>query len=59
MASDQQHFDYARRWQEEFDRTLEDLGSRAQAPTLGQKRLHSRVLSYYEANVPAAVSSGL
>jgi hypothetical protein len=35
-ANEQQHFEHARKWQEEFDRTLEDLGARADSPVLGQ-----------------------
>jgi hypothetical protein len=36
MATQQQHFDAARQWQEEFDNTLQDIGLRAMQPTLGQ-----------------------
>jgi hypothetical protein len=36
MATPQQQFDLARQWQEEFDDTLADIGSRAMQPTLGQ-----------------------
>jgi hypothetical protein len=36
MATPQQHFDLARQWQEEFDNTLQEIGSRAMQPTLGQ-----------------------
>jgi hypothetical protein len=36
MATEQQQFDIARQWQEEFDNTLQDIGSRAMQPTLGQ-----------------------
>jgi hypothetical protein len=32
----QQQFDVARQWQEEFDNTLQDIGSRAMKPVLGQ-----------------------
>jgi hypothetical protein len=37
VPNEQQHFDIARQWQAEFDKTLEDPGARAPAPVLGQK----------------------
>jgi hypothetical protein len=36
MATEQQNFEMARQWQEKFDRTLEELGARADSPVLGQ-----------------------
>ena len=36
MSTLQQHFDKAREWQEEFDNVLQNIGSRAMQPTLGQ-----------------------
>src|SRR5215813_4969607 len=36
MASEQQHFDASRRWQEHYQKELEDLGLNVPSPTLGQ-----------------------
>jgi hypothetical protein len=36
MASPQQHFDAARRFQEYYDGVLRDIGARAPQPVLGQ-----------------------
>jgi hypothetical protein len=36
MATDQQHFDAARQFQEYYDRTLSRVGTRAPPPALGQ-----------------------
>src|SRR5262249_47368016 len=37
MATEQEHFENARKWQAEFDVTRQDLGPRASAPVLGQR----------------------
>lgn len=36
MASEQQHFDASRRWQEHYQKEVEDIGLRIPSPVLGQ-----------------------
>jgi len=36
MASEQQHFDASRRWQEHYQKEVEDIGLNIPPPTLGQ-----------------------
>jgi hypothetical protein len=37
MASPQQHFEASRKWQEHYQKEVEDIGLNIPAPTLGQK----------------------
>ena len=36
MASEQQHFEASRRWQEHYQQQVEDIGLNIPPPTLGQ-----------------------